>query len=663
MKFVAATLAALLLLALAARAQPTAFTYQGRLNNGTNPASGSYDFQFQIYNAGSVVVAGPLTNAPVAVSNGLFTVALDFGGPVFNGGALTLEIGVRTNGSAGAYAILSPRQPILSVPYAVQSLNASNAMTLTAPLQATNIAGTIPDAQLSTNVPLRNGNQTFTGANSFTGAVTATNPANVFAGAFSGNGIGLTSLSTTNLIGTLPDARLSTNVPLRNANQTFGGANVFTGAVTANNASNVFTGAFTGSGHGLTNVPGAFFWVTISGTNATASSNVGFILTNNVTPVTIALPPAPTVGDVFRLAGVGSAGWILTQMTNQTILAGNLTVSTNWTAHDSNRNWSAVASSSDGTDLVATENHGQIYTSSDSGQTWTAQKASGLGALYWSSVASSGDGTKLVAAVGYTTYDVSQTGNIYTSIDSGGHWTLKLGSASWASVASSSDGTKLVAAARTGQIYTSINSGGAWTARDSNRLWTAVASSADGTKLAAAVDLNSIYISTNSGVSWTASAGSPNLHWTSLSSSADGSRLVAVANPGQIYISPDAGTTWVASTPEFSVAWTSVASSSDGSHLAATYTGPGYVYSSTDSGTTWATRAPNLSWMGIASSADGGKLVIVANNGQIYTFSQSSTTAGTAGYLSGAGQSAIELNYVGNGIFMPLNHEGTIRAY
>ena len=51
------------------------------------------------------------------------------------------------------------------------------------------------------------------------------------------------------------------------------------------------------------------------------------------------------------------------------------------------------------------------------------------------------------------------------------------------------------------------------------------------------------------------------------------------------------------------------------------------------------------------------------NGGFIYTSSQGNTTTGTAGYLYGAQQSAIELDYAGNGIFIPLSHEGTIRAF
>src|SRR5450432_3449134 len=172
MKFGSAMFAALLLLAIVARAQPTAFTYQGRLNNGTNPATGVYDFQFQIYNASSNVVAGPLTNAPTGVTNGLFTVVMDFGGNVFDGSALSLQIGVRAYGDTNIYTVLSPRQPIVSVPYAIQSLNASNAVALTSPLQGTNITGTVPDARLSTNVALLNSNQVFSGTDKFTGAVT-----------------------------------------------------------------------------------------------------------------------------------------------------------------------------------------------------------------------------------------------------------------------------------------------------------------------------------------------------------------------------------------------------------------------------------------------------------------------------------------------------------
>ena len=127
------------------------------------------------------MVAGPLTNAPVGVTNGLFTVTLNFGASVFNGGALSLEIGVRTNGATSAYNVLSPRQTLTSVPYAIQSLNASNAVVLTAPLPATNLVGTIPNSLLSPNVAVLTNNVTFSG--------------NVTASNFTGNGAGLAGVN------------------------------------------------------------------------------------------------------------------------------------------------------------------------------------------------------------------------------------------------------------------------------------------------------------------------------------------------------------------------------------------------------------------------------------------------------------------------------------
>ncbi len=75
-----------------------------------------------------------------------------------------------------------------------------------------------------------------------------------------------------------------------------------------------------------------------------------------------------------------------------------------WTARESARNWSAIASSSDGTKLAAVVFGGQIYTSTDSGVTWTARES----ARKWRAIASSSDGTKLAAVV--------SGGQIYTGV-------------------------------------------------------------------------------------------------------------------------------------------------------------------------------------------------------------------------------------------------------
>ena|SRR5579862_6407207 len=82
-------------------AQGTAFTYQGQLQNGGALASGTYNLTFALFtnDAGGTAVAGPVTNNGVGVSNGLFTVVIDFGASPWTGVSNWLEIAVETNGA------------------------------------------------------------------------------------------------------------------------------------------------------------------------------------------------------------------------------------------------------------------------------------------------------------------------------------------------------------------------------------------------------------------------------------------------------------------------------------------------------------------------------------------------------------------------------------
>jgi len=105
----------------------TAFTYQGLLRNGGNLAQGNHDFTFALYSdstAGSQI-GSTQTALGVAVSNGFFTVALDFGGVAFDGTARWLDIQVRTSGG-GAYTPLLPRQALRPVPYAMRAVNGAS---------------------------------------------------------------------------------------------------------------------------------------------------------------------------------------------------------------------------------------------------------------------------------------------------------------------------------------------------------------------------------------------------------------------------------------------------------------------------------------------------------------------------------------------------------
>jgi hypothetical protein len=99
----------------------TVFTYQGRLTDGGSPANGTYDFQFKLYDAASngAQVGSTITMEDVTITDGLFTVALDFGSSAFTGDARYLEIGVRPGSSTGAYTTLTPRQALTPTPYAL----------------------------------------------------------------------------------------------------------------------------------------------------------------------------------------------------------------------------------------------------------------------------------------------------------------------------------------------------------------------------------------------------------------------------------------------------------------------------------------------------------------------------------------------------------------
>jgi hypothetical protein len=101
-----------------------AFTYQGQLTDSGNPANGQYGFQFILYNAltGGSQVGSIVTTDNVSVTNGLFTVALDFGS-VFDGTGLWLEAAVRPGDSTGNYTTLSPRQELTPAPYALYAVN------------------------------------------------------------------------------------------------------------------------------------------------------------------------------------------------------------------------------------------------------------------------------------------------------------------------------------------------------------------------------------------------------------------------------------------------------------------------------------------------------------------------------------------------------------
>jgi hypothetical protein len=106
-----------------AAAQPlgTAFTYQGRLQVSDAPYTGPCDLKFSLWDALSngYQVGSTLTKTNVGVTEGFFTLALDFGSGRFQGDERWLEIEVRCPAGSGAYTLLTPRQALTPTPYAL----------------------------------------------------------------------------------------------------------------------------------------------------------------------------------------------------------------------------------------------------------------------------------------------------------------------------------------------------------------------------------------------------------------------------------------------------------------------------------------------------------------------------------------------------------------
>jgi photosystem II stability/assembly factor-like uncharacterized protein len=341
------------------------------------------------------------------------------------------------------------------------------------------------------------------------------------------------------------------------------------------------------------------------------ASNANVVYYNTTTKeLTYDTAPSGSVVSTFNIMSTGTAsiGSLTTSSINiyeLSSVTSKINVSTTFltTPRETSRSWRSIASSADGSKLIAGVNiSGNVYISTDGGVTWEGR----LFDAFWQGVASSADGTKLVA--------VPYSGQIQVSSDGGFMWAPRESSRQWSAVASSADGTKLVATVYEGNIYTSTDSGLSWTPRDSTRKWQGVASSSDGTKLVAIVDTGKIYTSTDSGETWT--PRDSNRNWNGVTSSSDGTKLAAIINSGFIYVSIDSGVTW---TPRAtSQAWGGITSSADGSkYIATVYNGP--IYTSIDGGMTWSTYETSRSWKSIASSTDASKFAIAVQNGQIYT--------------------------------------------
>lgn len=359
------------------------------------------------------------------------------------------------------------------------------------------------------------------------------------------------------------------------------------------------------------------YTVTFDSQSATVAASPASMTVESPATTVSGLPTAPTrTNSLFGgwWTGIGGTG---TQFTASTPVTASLTVYAKWTTLTA-RTWWTVASSADGSILFAGEqNTGKIHRSTDSGQTWS--EAYTVAGKNVQGISCSSDGSKVIASI-YQDY-------LYVSTDSGSTWTARGSSDSWNAVWCSPDGSTLMAGTTGTYIYRSTDDGASWTeyTGPGAHSWVGFAGNTAGSRILAAHTMFDIYATTNSGNTWNPLATT--FSCAGFAGSSDGLKLVSInqgPNPvGGIYTSTDGGSNWTHSLSTHYISWRGVASSADGTKLvAAAYSGT--LWTSSDSGASWTERdASAKGWLACASSSDGTRLVAVVYGGQIWRSSDS----------------------------------------
>ncbi len=103
-----------------------AFTFQGQLSFGGSVVDDTCDLEFSLFDAeiGGTQIGTTQTVSNVEVTDGLFTVPIDFGAGAFPGEARWLEVGVRCPADPtdmGAFIVLTPRVELRPTPYSIRA--------------------------------------------------------------------------------------------------------------------------------------------------------------------------------------------------------------------------------------------------------------------------------------------------------------------------------------------------------------------------------------------------------------------------------------------------------------------------------------------------------------------------------------------------------------
>jgi hypothetical protein len=328
-------------------AQGTSFVYQGKLSDTGTPQSGFFDFTFRLCSDSACTsqIGSTVTADDVTVTNGVFRTNLDFGSAPFSTGTgHYLEIAVRPGASTGAFTTLTPRQSLTSIPYAIQSLNATQLGGVAANQYVTTTNGGTTFIQNTTSPqPTSNFNISGTGSGNIFNATTQFNIGGnrILSGNSAGNVFGGRTAGIANTSGVV-NSFFGDRAGEANAG---GSSNSFFGERSGLNSQGI-NNSFFGAVAGQTNISGGnntiigtladvgssnLNFATAIGAGAVASSSNSVVLGRNVD--TVQIPGNVGIGtesptSKLTVAGTvesNSGGFKFPDGSTQTAAAANVT--------------------------------------------------------------------------------------------------------------------------------------------------------------------------------------------------------------------------------------------------------------------------------------------------------------------------------------------------
>lgn len=378
--------------------------------------------------------------------------------------------------------------------------------------------------------------------------------------------------------------------------------------------------------------------------------------------VTLTLPSQLEPGDAIHVRGQGTGRWRIAQGAGQAVETLALPGAVSWQdvspVAGIDGKWWALALSADGATLAAVANEGQLHVSHDGGASWLAPMPE---IRNWSAVAVSAQGDTLVAS--------AFGGSLWVSRDGGASWQATQAPSGdgggagreWIAVAVSSGGQFMIAAEKLGDLHVSQDFGQTWTPRQQVREWRAVAMAGDGMNITAVTLDGTVWTSDDLGFHWNDRLAGT-VPWYRVAMSQSGQSVVAATSGGFVYTSSDWGIGWQPRWREGPV--NAVAISADGRLMALAVPWhdslpDGRIQISSDGGQTWRGFLDNANWRAVAMSGDGTRVVAGANTGRLWLSKGLRTTRGEGGAITGGAGDAVELVYLGDGLFAVRSAQGS----